>query len=109
MIPLRQRLVIGACLMVFPEGSRSSDGQLKKFKPGMFLLAIENKLPVVPVSIRGSRIVMPKGRLAVSPATVHVYIHEPIDTRSMTRDDARALAERARDIIAAQVHGADRA
>ena len=100
-----QRMVReGACLMVFPEGSRSSDGQLKRFKPGMFLLAIENKLPVVPVSIRGSRVVMPKGRLAVSPATVDVYIHEAIDTSSMTRDDARELAERARSIIDGAVH-----
>jgi 1-acyl-sn-glycerol-3-phosphate acyltransferase len=70
----------------------------------MFLLAIENKLPVVPVSIRGSRTVMPKGRLAVSPATVDVYIHDAIDTRTLTRDDARGLAERARSIIDAAVH-----
>ena len=38
----------GASLIVFPEASRTSDGQLKKFKAGIFLLAIENNLPIVP-------------------------------------------------------------
>jgi 1-acyl-sn-glycerol-3-phosphate acyltransferase len=89
----------GASLIVFPEGSRSSDGRLKPFKAGIFLLAIENKLPVVPVSISGSRIVMPKGRLRVEPATVIVTVHDSIPTDRLTRQDARALAARVQEII----------
>ena len=89
----------GASLFVFPEGSRTSDGQVKRFKGGMFLLAIENGLPVVPVSIRGSRVVMPKGRLRVNPATVNVTIHDPIPTTGLTRDDARGLATKVQQII----------
>jgi 1-acyl-sn-glycerol-3-phosphate acyltransferase len=91
----------GASLFVFPEGSRSIDGTLKRFKGGMFLLAIENKLPIVPVSVRGSRVVMPKGRLRVDPATVHVTIHPEISTADLSREDARALADRVRGIVAA--------
>ena len=90
----------GASLIVFPEASRTSDGHLKKFKAGIFLLAIENKLPVVPVTIVGSRIVMPKGRLAVHPATVILKVHDAIPTASLTRDDARALATRVQAIVA---------
>ncbi len=90
----------GASLFVFPEGSRTPDGQLQRFKGGMFLLAIENKLPVVPLTIRGSRSVMPKGRLRVNPAEVHVTVHPAIDTRTLGRDDARQLAERVRAIVA---------
>ena len=95
-----QRMVRqGASLFVFPEGSRSSDGQLKRFKGGIFLLAIENQLPVVPVTVRGSRVVMPKGRLRVNPATVHVTIHDAIPTNALTRDDARGLATKVQEII----------
>lgn len=94
----------GASLIVFPEGSRTIDGQVHKFKAGMFMLAIENKLPVVPISISGSRVVMPKGRLAVAPATVTITVHDPIVTTTMTRDDARPLAARVRDVVASAVN-----
>lgn len=94
----------GASLIVFPEGSRTIDGQVHKFKAGMFMLAIENKLPIVPISISGSRVVMPKGRLAVAPATVTVTVHDPIVTTAMTRDDARPLAARVRDLVSSAVN-----
>jgi 1-acyl-sn-glycerol-3-phosphate acyltransferase len=103
-----QRMVgQGASLIVFPEGSRTRDGRVARFKGGVFLLAIEAGLPVVPVSVVGSRVVMPQGRLRVSPATVQVTIHEPIPTAGMSRDDARPLAERVRAIIAQVVEGED--
>lgn len=96
-----QRMVgQGASLLVFPEGSRSRDGSLRPFKGGIFLLAIENRLPVVPVSLAGMRAVMPRGRLMVCPAAVHATVHEPISTEGMSRGDARALAERVKQIIA---------
>ena len=90
----------GASLMVFPEGSRTSDGQMKRFKPGIFLLAIESKLPIVPVTIVGSRTVMPKGRLRVNPATVRMIVHPAIATHDLSRDDARSLSEQVREIVA---------
>ena len=93
----------GASLIVFPEGSRTMDGTVNRFKGGIFLLAIENGLPVVPVSVSGSRIVMPKGRFMVCGATVNVTVHDPIPTTGMTREDARALAERVRAIVASAV------
>jgi len=93
----------GVSLIVFPEGSRTSDGQVMKFKGGVFLLAIESGLPIVPVSIAGSRVVMPKGRLTVCPAVVRVTIHESIPTVGLGRDDARRLAERVRAVVASGV------
>jgi 1-acyl-sn-glycerol-3-phosphate acyltransferase len=95
----------GASLVVFPEGSRTPDGQVKRFKGGIFLVAIENELPIVPVSVAGSRVVMPKGRFMVCPATVQVTVHEAIPTRGLTREDARALAERVRTVVASAVPG----
>ena len=95
----------GASLIVFPEGSRTLDGQVMKFKGGIFLLAIENGWPVVPVSVSGSRRVMPKGRLRVNPARVTVTVHDRIETTGLTRDDARGMATRVRDIVAREVDG----
>jgi 1-acyl-sn-glycerol-3-phosphate acyltransferase len=93
----------GASLIVFPEASRTSDGRVMKFKGGIFLLAIENQWPIVPVSVAGSRIVMPKGRLRVNPARVTVTLHDRIETTGLTRDDARALATRVQAIVAREV------
>jgi len=93
----------GASLIVFPEASRTIDGSVRKFKAGIFLLAIENGLPVVPISVSGSRTVMPKGQLFVTPTKVLVTVHDPIPTTGMARDDARDLAARVRDIVAGAV------
>ena len=93
----------GASLVVFPEAGRTGDGQLLKFKAGIFLLAIENDLPVVPVTVLGSRDIMPKGRLMVRPGTVRVTIHDAIPTANLGREDARQLAERVRGIIEADL------
>ncbi len=88
----------GASLIVFPEGGRN-DGVLGKFKGGIFLLAIEHRLPIVPITVVGNRTVMPKDRLMVVPATVQVIVHDPIATASLGREDARALAARVEGLV----------
>ncbi len=93
----------GASLIVFPEGTRSRDGQVQPFKGGLFLLAIESGMPIVPVSVAGSRHVMLKGRLMTCPGHVTLTVHEPIATGEFHRGDARALAERVREIVVADV------
>jgi len=98
----------GASLIVFPEGARTLDGQLMKFKGGVFLLAIETGLPIVPVTVAGARTVMPRQRLMVCPATVTVTVHEPVPTSGLTREDARALADRVRAIVASAVQESGR-
>ena len=89
----------GQSLIVFPEGTRSRDGRVGPFKRGLFLMAIDAGLPVVPVSVAGSRHVMRKGRLMTCPGSVDVVVHEPIQTRGMSRGGARGLADRTRDIV----------
>ena len=89
----------GRSLIVFPEGTRSRDGRVGPFKRGLFLMAIDAGLPVVPVSVAGSRHVMRKGRLMTCPGNVDVVVHEPIQTRGMSRGGARGLADRTRDIV----------
>jgi 1-acyl-sn-glycerol-3-phosphate acyltransferase len=90
----------GLSLIVFPEGTRSPDGRVGRFKGGSFYLALEGGMPVVPISVVGSRHVMLKGRLATYPGRVRLVVHEPIDTRGMEDTDAREFGERIRAIIA---------
>ena len=95
----------GLSLIVFPEGTRSRDGRVAPFKGGSFYLALEAALPVVPISIVGSRHIMLKGRLATYPGRVKLIVHEPVDTTGLAGADpraARAFAARVRDIIAPQ-------
>ena len=86
-------------LIVFPEGTRSVDGSVGRFKGGIFLLAIDSALPVLPVSIARSRFVMTKGRLIVHPEEVVVTVHEPLTTTGISREHARAFAERVRVVV----------
>ena len=93
----------GLSLIVFPEGTRSRDGRVASFKGGSFYLALEAELPIVPISIVGSRHVMLKGRLATYPGRVKLIVHEPIDTTGLAGGDpraARAFAARVREVIA---------
>ena len=93
----------GHSLIVFPEGTRSVDGTVGRFKGGLFLLAIDARLPVVPVAIHGSRFVMRKGRLWVCPGAVELVVHDAIATDGLSRDEARALAEQVRAIVSRQL------
>jgi 1-acyl-sn-glycerol-3-phosphate acyltransferase len=90
----------GLSLIVFPEGTRSADGRVGKFKGGSFYLALEAGLPVVPLSVVGSRHVMLKNRLATYPGHVKLVVHHTIDTSSLAGSDPREFAERVRQIIA---------
>ena len=71
-----------------------------RFKGGSFYLALEGGMPVVPISVVGSRHVMLKGRLATYPGRVRLVVHEPIDTRGLEEMDAREFGERIRQVIA---------
>lgn len=90
----------GLSLIVFPEGTRSRDGRVAPFKGLSFFLALEAGLPVVPLSVVGSRHVMLKGRLATYPGEVRLVIHEPIETNTLAGTDPREFGERVRRIVA---------
>ena len=86
-------------LIVFPEGTRSVDGVVARFKGGSFVLALDAGVPVVPVSISGSRHVMKKGRMMVCRGDVQLTIHDPIETTDVSRDGVRNLAEQVRAAV----------
>jgi 1-acyl-sn-glycerol-3-phosphate acyltransferase len=81
-------------IWIAPEGTRSKTGKLGPFKKGGFHLALSSGLRILPVSIEGTRFVLPSGGLTVTRGvTAHVTIGNPIDTQAYG-------AERMRDLIA---------
>jgi 1-acyl-sn-glycerol-3-phosphate acyltransferase len=97
----RRLLRAGAALMIFPEGERSRDGRVQRFKPGAFRLAVSLDVPVLPVTIVGGDRAWPPGRVLPRPRRITITYH-PLLRPDPTRDPraaARDLADRTRAAI----------
>ncbi|MFP4445116.1 MAG: lysophospholipid acyltransferase family protein [Desulfosudaceae bacterium] len=94
------RLPPGAGVLFFAEGTRSADGRLQPFKKGGFIMAIQRQMPILPVTVNGSRKVLPKKSLFFSPGKIEVVVAPPIETTGYTMDDIGELMEKARIVIA---------
>ena len=97
---MRRLVSESSSLIVFPEGTRSIDGRVGRFKKGSFLVAIDAGLPVVPVSIGGSSWVMKKGGIVVQPGEVELTVHPPIATAGIARENVVTFAESVRQVVA---------
>jgi 1-acyl-sn-glycerol-3-phosphate acyltransferase len=89
----------GKSLAVFPEGTRTPDGNLQEFKHGAFKIAVRAGVPIVPVSIRGTFALLPKTTLAPRPGKVEVIIGEPIETSEYSERNLSELISRTRAAI----------
>ena len=90
-------------LVVFPEGTRSVTGEMGDFKLGVFSLAIDAGMEIVPVALEGTRQLMPKGSFYVNPHPVTIRIDAPIPTISLTRKNKQEIARRVRESVAAML------
>ncbi len=99
LVEAAQKIAQGVSVIIFPEGSRSTDGRIKPFKAGGFHLAVRSGRPIVPVVIYGTHHVMPKGSLRIRPGLVVVSIHAPVDTASYNNKTKKALMETIRSIM----------
>lgn len=85
----------GRCVLVFPEGTRSWDGEIKKFKKGGFHLAVQAKAPVIPVLIEGTNKVLPRGKFFFrNTHPFKVSFSDPI-----TNNDVNELRDLTRDAV----------
>ena len=83
----------GICAFIFPEGTRSRDGYLHKFKKGGFKLAIQAGVPIIPITIIGSRRILPPEEIIFRPGQMDMYVDEPIPTKDLTDADIETLME----------------
>lgn len=98
----------GASVIVFPEGTRSPDGNLLPFKKGGFMLALKSEAPIIPVAISGSRNLMPKHSLRICGCTVKVRFFPPIETSTLSTADRDQLIDTVFTSIASAVEGEGR-
>ncbi len=84
----------GMSLLIFPEGSRSPDGSIQPFKKGGFTLAIKSKVPIIPISITGSREVMPKEKFTSASGEIRIRIDHPIEIQNYSMKDRKSLMEK---------------
>lgn len=98
----RKLLDRGCSLIIWPEGHRSRDGRLRRFKNGAFQLALATGRPIVPVCIQGSRQMLPPGQRLLTPARIRVILLPPVLPQGEPTDpDAiRGLKDRTRKVIA---------
>lgn len=89
----------GACVFFFPEGTRSRNGRLGPFKKGAFRLALELGLPILPVSIRGTRKILRPDTMDLTPGLAEIIFHPPIETAGNDIDQLPVLIDQARDAI----------
>lgn len=96
----------GRSVVLFPEGSRSRDGNLAPFKKGAFHLGVQSGVPVVPVAIIGSFDIFPPGSLRVFPGSVEVFVDPPVDATQYQPDDYNGLSAAVRQAIERRFHDA---
>lgn len=78
-------------IVMFPEGTRSPDGRLLPFKNGAFIMAIQMKMPVLPIVIKGTCDIIPKKSFIVRSGEVSVHILDPIETDDLILADKERL------------------
>jgi 1-acyl-sn-glycerol-3-phosphate acyltransferase len=95
----KERMKDGVSLVVFPEGTRSSEGDLLPFKRGGFLLALETGTPIVPVTINGSGAILPKGDWRLRGGQIEVIFGPPVSVENYHLGTTRALSAHVRELM----------
>lgn len=89
----------GYSMVVFPEGTRSKSSKMASFKAGSFKLATKSKVPIVPFTIDGAYNIMEANKNIIKPAHVDLYVHPPIYTDNLTREEQANLHNVVEDIV----------
>lgn len=95
----RERLSRNVSVMIFPEGTRSNTGEMRKFRAGAFKLAIEGQHPILPLAVHGARDALRKNDWRLGNARAEVRVLEPIPTDGLTMDDLSELRDQVRAAI----------
>ncbi len=94
-----KRLVDGMSVVIFPEGTRTRNGEIQRFRKGAFQLASNLDLPIVPVTIKGAYEALPRDSYIIRPGKISMIFHEPIDTQNYNHDNIHELIQQTHEII----------
>jgi 1-acyl-sn-glycerol-3-phosphate acyltransferase len=89
----------GVSVFLYPEGTRTRDGSLQPFKKGGFKFALQTGLPIVPVTIVGTRSLLPRDSIIFRPDVVDMHLGVPIPTAGLDDRDLPALMRTVRDAM----------
>ncbi len=101
----RQKVAGGTSIIMLPEGTRSRTGELGEFKKGAFVLARDLNLPILPISISGTRQILPPKTLDLFPGRATMRIHPPVDIGRYAHEPLEKLVHDVREIIGAGIEG----
>jgi len=94
-----EKMKNGVSVMIFPEGTRSRDGNIRPFKKGGFVMAMDAGVPVVPIVLKGTWTIMDKSSLRINTGQVSLNIEPPITTTGYTRENKDDLIKSVRAVI----------
>ena len=92
-------LQAGMPLVIFPEGGRTPDGEIKPFLPGTFFLAIKAQVDVVPVALVGTYELLPMDTYHIKPRPLEMRVGEPISTAGLKLRDMEALSAKVKKAL----------
>jgi len=95
----RKIMVNGVSLIMLPEGTRSQDGNLREFKKGAFVMALDLGIPLLPVSIVDTKYILPSRTYDLFPGRATLVIHEPISGEGYDEGNLDDLILKVRDVI----------
>jgi 1-acyl-sn-glycerol-3-phosphate acyltransferase len=89
----------GVSVLVFPEGTRTPNGEIQEFKTALFILPIRSGIPVVPVLIEGTFQALKRGSILLNPVPLKLTFYDPIPADSFGVRDRRLYAEKVRHVL----------
>lgn len=99
MLQAAEKVKNGVSVMIFPEGTRSLDGNLQPFKKGLFLIALKSQAPILPITICGTGKIMQKGDWRIYPGNVQIIIDPPVETAGIPTEKEGELSAHVRNIL----------
>jgi len=96
----KRKLVNGTSVVIFPEGTRSKNGKLLPFKRGAYKLAFDLNLPLLPVTINGSKNILPAGSFSkILPGNISITVHPPIEIKDLNDKHISEIMDKSKGII----------
>jgi 1-acyl-sn-glycerol-3-phosphate acyltransferase len=97
----KKRISGGTSILFFPEGTRSNDGKLIEFKKGAFRMALDMNLPILPITIVGTRKILPNKTIALFPGSAKLIINKPIEITGYSEENLDDLVRKTKKSIQA--------